>query len=399
MKAKNRDELQALLREGLSWCMKCGACLSGCPVYRHRRTEGSSMRGKLALLQAIEAGRTLPPETVAEVLSHCTGCQTCRSLCPNGIDTVFLTLVARLILAQDGTHDWTDRAGSSVRKYQLSSRLTLAAMPMLMHGIEGVRAGRLLRSLPRRVFHALRAEPDFAAFQTGSEILFPGCALSQDPPRLQQLERVCAKVGLAVQLTPDLGCCGMPELGIASAQRHEEQVRLLFDRLQKLQPKRILVVCHRCLTGFRYLRSLYHWTAEEASLFDRIDDFTVRLASLNWTATKPLAGSVTVHDPCQLLRVPGAKAATRSILARILSEPVVESSGDGTCCGFGGSFLFRHPTLAGDLRRERVEQLRKTGTQRMVTACTYCADSLELPLRRQGMETSLLIDLLDQALS
>ncbi len=399
MKAKSRAELEALLREGLSWCMKCGACLSGCPVYRLRQNEGGTMRGKLALLQAIQAGREISQRALADVLNLCTGCQTCRSLCPNGVDTVFLTIVARLLMTEQNTHDWTDRAGASLRKYQLTSRLTLAAMPMLMHGFEGLRAGRMLRSLPGRVFQALRSEPDPAAMPTDVELLFPGCALSQDHDRLSKLERICKATGINATLGSDLGCCGMPELGIASAARHEEQVRRLFERLVRLRPKKIIVTCHRCLTGFRYLRPLYHWSAEEEALFDRIEDFTVRLAARDWTVKQKLEDRISIHDPCHLLRAPGAKAATRRILSRILSEPPVEPPGEPSCCGFGGSFLFRHPSMAGDLRRRRVEQLKKAGAPAVVTACTYCADSLELPLRRQGIETSLLIDLLDRALS
>ncbi|MBP7636064.1 4Fe-4S dicluster domain-containing protein, partial [Candidatus Ozemobacteraceae bacterium] len=64
IRLKSRECLRERLRRELANCVKCGTCMAFCPVYRLERTETANMRGRLALLQSVEAGRTIPADAV-----------------------------------------------------------------------------------------------------------------------------------------------------------------------------------------------------------------------------------------------------------------------------------------------------------------------------------------------
>ncbi len=91
---------------------------------------------------------------------------------------------------------------------------------------------------------------------------------------------------------------------------------------------------------------------------------------------KPASGTVTFHDPCQLVRRGGLGEAPRIIL-RALGMDLHELEDHGEeafCCGGGGGVLAN--TRAEPLRLKAFElkkrQVEATGADRFVTSCGQC---------------------------
>ena len=69
----------------------------------------------------------------------------------------------------------------------------------------------------------------------------------------------------------------------------------------------------------------------------------------------------------------------REILGRILSGQLLEpvwTGPDATCCGGGGLVPYVLPDVAKGAAEMRMDQLKKTGATRIITACPGCIRQL-----------------------
>ena len=72
----------------LDRCISCGFCLPACPTYALTKDEGSSPRGRITLMRALETGRLDEDDPrLREESSFCLGCRACEPVCPAGCST------------------------------------------------------------------------------------------------------------------------------------------------------------------------------------------------------------------------------------------------------------------------------------------------------------------------
>ena len=86
--------MHSKLSELVNVCVKCGSCLTACPVYNVERDELVSPRGKIAIIKAGLEGN-VTEEEVEEIISFCSLCGGCEYVCPNGIRTIDIIIEAR----------------------------------------------------------------------------------------------------------------------------------------------------------------------------------------------------------------------------------------------------------------------------------------------------------------
>ena len=91
---------------------------------------------------------------------------------------------------------------------------------------------------------------------------------------------------------------------------------------------------------------------------------------------KPMAGSLTFHDPCQVARRGGATSAPREVLAALGVElREMPPSGDANwCCGGGGGVVTLHRADEHRYRafQIKMEQVEATGAEHLATSCSNC---------------------------
>ena len=70
----------------LDRCISCGFCLPACPTYALTKDEGSSPRGRITLMRALETGKLDPDDDrLQKESSFCLGCRACEPVCPAGV--------------------------------------------------------------------------------------------------------------------------------------------------------------------------------------------------------------------------------------------------------------------------------------------------------------------------
>jgi Fe-S oxidoreductase len=119
---------------------------------------------------------------------------------------------------------------------------------------------------------------------------------------------------------------------------------------------------------------------------------------------KPLEGSITYHDPCQISRRGGATAEARYILDGFAKDfREMTPTGDSNwCCGGGGGIAVI--TRSADLRQKvfgiKARQVEETGAKTLVSACSNCRLALDTGKANAGWQHEIesLVDLVAQHL-
>src|SRR4051812_50036646 len=87
----------------LDRCISCGFCLPACPTYALTKDEGSSPRGRITLMRALETGKLdADDDRLQTESSFCLGCRACEPVCPAGVQYGHLLETWR-------DHAWTGR--------------------------------------------------------------------------------------------------------------------------------------------------------------------------------------------------------------------------------------------------------------------------------------------------
>jgi glycolate oxidase iron-sulfur subunit len=94
------------------------------------------------------------------------------------------------------------------------------------------------------------------------------------------------------------------------------------------------------------------------------------------SAYKPSAQAkgkkVTWHDPCHLSRHLGITSQPRQIIKSIPGVEFVEMPNADRCCGMAGTFSLHYYDLSKQIADKKVEAIKSTGADIVVSNCHGC---------------------------
>ncbi len=343
-------------------CVKCGLCLAECPTYGLTGNEALSPRGRIALIQALDAGQLCPDRHGAEILDSCLLCRRCEAVCPSAVP--FGSLM--------------DRGRSMVRaKLPLGERLlsTLLSRPGLSRPLAGlgkllpraVPAGRLAAQAssahwkPRTLY---RPEGREAVGRVG---LFTGCTGSLlDAEVLDAALVLLLQAGYEVAVPAGQGCCGALEAHAGNegrARRLMEANREAFEGAGHLEA--IVSIATGCGAHL-------HGQASLPVPHEDICEFLAREDVLARLRFRPSRVTVAVHLPCSLVNVLKAEQAVLRLLERVPDLRVREIGRRGVCCGAAGIAAILRPRQAQRLRQPLVEEIEAMQPDLVVSSNPSC---------------------------
>lgn len=404
VRLKTREALHERLRRELANCVKCGTCMAFCPVYRIESSETSNMRGRLALLQSIESGRKIPADAVEAALAKCAGCLTCRSTCPNKVETGLATIIGRALHAGAGVGGFARRWATRLLRRHPVGRNLLSRMESLAAGLPDERKpdASILRML-KSVVHDWRESVKAGRTTEKSEsdscdvLIVPGCRLSLRGKTIQTAVNLVKQAGGQSVRAVDIGCCGLPALMTGDIEGYAESVRRLFTKTARISPKRILFLCPECWYAWRLIPDLCDLTEEARTVWKAGEEFHEAVSRSAWKPPRRINGRFVLHDACLYIRGGGDKQAPGRLLERIVAMKPLSASRDGSCCGSHGGLVHRDPKIAAGIASDRIEELCKLGPDTVVTHCSRCRDTLAAGLRVHGIKTITLLELLGEA--
>lgn len=353
-----------------SRCVKCGLCLAECPTYRLTGSEASSPRGRIALVQALEANRLAPSSRSRELLGSCLLCRRCERLCPSEVP------FGKIL----------DHGRVRVRRFlPLRERAAAALLsrPGLAHGLLGL-AAPLRRLLPkgsrfsgllgRREAgrHPLAARYPAQGKRQGTVGLFTGCSgRLLDAEALRSAVRILTRAGFEVHVPPDQACCGALDLHSGNqerAQRLRQRNLAAFGVIEGLDAVVSLASgCGAHLAGY----------PEERFRHRDLCDLLWRSGAAESLRFRSLPGRALVHTPCTLENVLGQGDAVFRLLELVPGLEVEELGSRGGCCGAGGLAFLSFPGMSRRLRQPLVEQVEAAAPRFVVTSNAACGLHLQ----------------------
>ncbi len=392
----------------IAHCNRCGFCQVACPIFRSTGHEAGVARGRLALLRAIIEGRLEWSPEVEAPLFDCLLCGACTANCFPAIPTSELVIKARA--------QYLEKVGrKSIHRLLFDHllpyprRLHLAARAVALGKNTGVAdlAGALglLKIFGRDFAHAHEIVERFPArpfrdkIKTGVQKgrgqslrigYFVGCGvdiISQDAGHATL--RLLKKTGASVRVLENC-CCGLPawSYGDLKAARKLAAKNLAILAAENLDV--IVTDCSSCASFLKSYAQLFPESEKQhqnaLAVCARVKDMVQLIHSMEAAGSSQAeAVSVTYHHPCHAARGQGLLKEPAEILDRLPGveyRPLPEAD---WCCGGAGSYAFAHYELSQQVLNRKMENLKQTGADLLVTSCPACIMHLSYGVRKHGL--------------
>ena len=95
-------------------------------------------------------------------------------------------------------------------------------------------------------------------------------------------------------------------------------------------------------------------------------------------------GRLTWHDACHGYRELGLKEEPRLLLSKVQGAELVEARGCDTCCGFGGTFSVKHPSLSVAMVDWKIAHLEQAEVDAVVSSDVSCLMQIGGRLEARG---------------
>ncbi len=198
---------------------------------------------------------------------------------------------------------------------------------------------------------------------------------------------ILEKLGHEVEYAEELGCCGQPPFNAGHWDAAREAARPVLARLRAAEA--VVIASGSCGAMLKvFYPELFAGHPEEAearALAARcweFSDFLVnKLGVTDLGASFP--HTVTYHDGCHGLRELGLKRPARELLARVRGLQLVEMGEAEACCGFGGTFAAKFPSISTAMGEVKCASACATGAEFLVSADSSCLMHLQGLAARQ----------------
>lgn len=215
--------------------------------------------------------------------------------------------------------------------------------------------------------------------------------------------RVFAANGCEVASVREQRCCG----ALHAHGGHLEAARALgranIDAFEAAHVDTVVVNAAGCGSAMKEYAELLaedRTYAERARAFSaRVQDASELLAELGPVGGAPLRLRVSYDAPCHLHHAQRITSAPLELLAHIPGLELIPLPGADECCGGAGIYGLTHADLGGRILRDKVEAVRSTGADVVVTPNPGCIMQIGAGLLMAGETTPVLhpLELLNES--
>ncbi len=364
----------------LDACVKCGSCVEVCPVYTQNQQLEATMGGVYANMKSVIKktygvpgmilGSKNSEKALKEYSDHpylCTLCGRCALECPAFIDTKELRTALRGFMVEKGNYPQSmDHLAETLKR---------------VHNIIGEPSEdramwvQALGEAPKDMFQREKAKV----------VYFTGCVASYFPmtKRIpQSFVQILDKAGIDFTLLGgEEWCCGFPLIAAGMKKKAGVYMEHNLEKVKEKGAESIVFACPSC----------YHTWTEAHGAGDMLQlfhstQFLTKMIEEGKIGFKEKATKVTYHDPCDLGRASGVYEAPRQILRAIPGVELVEMEGNRDqckCCGGGGNLEMVRPDLSAAMAQAKIEEIKATGADMVITACQQCVRTIQSNARRK----------------
>lgn len=427
------DQLPIALPQRLHFdvrvCVHCGLCLPACPTYRQLGQEADGPRGRIAIMKALAHGEVPLTRTAELHIDRCLGCRACETACPSGVPYGRLLEDTRSAFAplQEARRGPIARLGRRLLLGWLfaeQSRLRRAAAFLRWY------SGSWLRTLAHRVGIVRLLPPTLRAMEALTPVLGPreeyrpasgtvpatgerrrrvalvtGCVQDALYSGVNAATvRVLSRFGCEVVFPAEQTCCGAVHDHVGAIEAALAMARRNVDVFLASGADAVVVNAAGCSVLMKHYGEMLAGDAAYAEKAKRfialVREVSELLVELPAPADpRPVPLTVTYQDPCHNAHAQQIRAQPRKLLQAIPELVVRELVAPDRCCGSAGVYNVVQHELSMAILADKIEDVRRTGAQAIVTANPGCALQLAHGGRAYGLGIPVyhLVELLDRA--
>lgn len=398
--------------EDISQCNRCGFCQAACPVFRATGHESGVARGRLALLRAITENRLDWSQALEDPLFDCLLCGACTANCFPAIPTADLMVRARSEylnrvgrkpihrLLFDHLLPYPRRLRAAARSVALSrktglSRLAGALGLMKIFGQDALLVDGAIDHLAVPAFRE-KDKPgtypgDGAHLRIG---YFVGCGADLlNANATEATFGMLKTIGKSVTVM-DNCCCGLPAHVYGDIEAAQNLAEKNLETLSRETFDLLVTDCSSCASFLKKYPSLFPEddirSQQAKNVATKVRDIVEVLVE---TKTLEPANDgtliVTYHDPCHASRGQGLVKEPRAFLAALSGIEFREMPEADWCCGGAGAYALAHQELSRRILDRKIENLKTTGADILVTSCPACIIHLSHGVRRHGLPVTV----------
>ncbi len=201
--------------------------------------------------------------------------------------------------------------------------------------------------------------------------------------------------GAQVVFPTDQTCCGQPAFNAGHPVDARTMARHFIDVFWPLvhggDVDAIVAPSGSCVAMVRHGYTLLFEQGNEdrgrAADLSRVtyelSEYLVDILDVDCSETS-VAGTITYHPCCHLLRDLHVDRQPRQLLETIGGAQFVDLPGAEECCGFGGLFAIKHAPISTAMGRQKVRNLQTSGADLVVMNDAGCMAHVNGILERDG---------------
>jgi glycolate oxidase iron-sulfur subunit len=408
-------------------CVHCGLCTASCPTYAELGNENDSPRGRIYLMRAVTDGRLELTHDVRRHLELCLDCRACETACPSGVQYGKLIEPFRVAMEEktgdgdrgDGrkTDDWFHRR-ILFGMFPFPERMRQALWPARIAqklGLDRLFIGLgLWRLLPARLGRLVtllpplpKPEPPLPDFlpakgpRRARVALFTGCVADvMFRPTHWATARVLQENGCDVVVPKSQVCCGAIHFHAGSSEPARELADSNVAAFDVNDVDAVVVNVAGCGSMLKDYGHNWHDSRQpdRQRLAAKVKDVSEFLDDLGLVPpTGEIRVSATYHDACHLAHAQRVTEAPRNLLRQIPGLKLHELPESLLCCGAAGTYNLTEPEMADRLGKRKLDNIRSTGAQVVITANAGCLLQIVREARMAGERLQVVhpMDLLD----
>lgn len=188
--------------------------------------------------------------------------------------------------------------------------------------------------------------------------------------------RLLQHAGVKVIFPREQTCCGQPAYNSGFPDEARTVARKQIDLFHKTLP--IIVPSGSCagMMRFHYPKLF----ADDPAL-PEIREFSERVFELSEFLVHALNAKlddkggpikVTWHSSCHAMREMKVVEDSKTLIRQLKNVELIDLESEYECCGFGGTFSVKHPSISSAMVQDKVDNIRKSGASRVLIGECGC---------------------------
>lgn len=386
-------------------CVRCGACANVCPVYRlvGGHAMGEIYMGAIGLILTYLYHDRDRARILAE---NCINCGACKNICAAGIDLPNLIAAIRSRLnVEKGTKKDVFLISRVMKNRKLFHRLlrfakfsqrpftggenTIRHLPTIFAKDHTFKT---LPALAPKPFRDLweKVKPAKPLHPKARIALFAGCA--QDfvyPDQLEAALKVFEAHDVLVDFPMNQTCCGLPIKMMGEAEVTLDIAEQNIEAINADAYDYIVTLCASCASHLKHSYPSIIQSPkmkEEAERFsEKVIDFSSFCRNVLGLGKKDFTNTgekISHHAACHLIRGLGVENEPKELIGCV--GDYVEAREHDNCCGFGGTYSIKFPTISKGILEIKTAAFKESGATTVVTDCPGCVMQLRGGSEKMG---------------